>query len=363
MSVLDAAALSSGQPCTAGVVKWGDGLVVAGLGPRTWLERLPGGRGFYKLDLDAGTAQLLVVPNGATALSIAGSDMPIVLCRSQVGVQLLCSENGTWKPCPVPPSLQSSPEELQLAASGDSVVVLGSHTVHLLDDGRWTSVDLAPPPLPSGIVNARVPDHLLLVGHELHLGYDVGEWGGAIVSLHAPTGSWSSPRTPAVGTSPCDPVTSLVVGPDGDAWATTRMAHRGIRTGAVVRVHDNAVVPVVTVQRMLAGRPCDPVALDAEGQPVDLPGDGFCGIAFDELGRPHVLSPVGGVFRGDGEGSWMSMTPGWPGRLYATGLALSGDRAVITTSGSGVVLWDLSSGNARVVQLEAPVRADGGASD
>lgn len=46
------------------------------------------------------------------------------------------------------------------------------------------------------------------------------------------------------------------------------------------------------------------------------------------------------------------MTPGWPGRLYATGLAIGGDQAVITTSGNGVILWDLWSGDARVVQLE-----------
>lgn len=61
-----------------------------------------------------------------------------------------------------------------------------------------------------GLWAPRVPDHLLLVGHELYLGYDAGEWGGAIVSLHAPTGSWRSHRPRAVGMSRCDPVTSLV---------------------------------------------------------------------------------------------------------------------------------------------------------
>lgn len=54
------------------------------------------------------------------------------------------------------------------------------------------------------------------------------------------------------------------------------------------------------------------VATDKKGRPVDLPGEGFHGLAFDELGRPHVLTDRSGFFRQEGS-TWVGLTPGWPG--------------------------------------------------
>ena len=83
-----------------------------------------------------------------------------------------------------------------------------------------------------------------------------------------------------------------------------------------------------------------------------LPAQGFSDVAFDESGTLHVLTDFSGVFRHEGDGRWTPVTEQWPTPLAATGLRLRSGLAVVSTLANGVLLWDLSSGDVRMVPLE-----------
>jgi hypothetical protein len=83
-----------------------------------------------------------------------------------------------------------------------------------------------------------------------------------------------------------------------------------------------------------------------------LPAQGFSDLAFDEWGTLHVLTDSAGVFHHDSDGRWTPVTGQWPTPLAATGLRLRSGLAVVSTVANGVLLWDLLSGDVRMVPLE-----------
>lgn len=337
--------LVADQVRTTGLVSWGDEVVVLGQRPMTWSEPLGGRRQIYLVSLDQSSAAPLVLPPGLSGLSVASSDTPLALCRDEAGRLVLVEQrDGSWSSRPVPQMSGPPGDSLELAADEGSIVVLGYHAISRLRDGRWTSIDLLPPPLPPGLVSTLIPDHLLLVGDDLYLGYDCGEWGGAVLVLNVSTGAWRTPPVPDWG-----PVTGLAIGPDRKAWVTMGLAHLGTRAGALGVISADSFEARVTVGPDRE-EPRRSVAVDQDGRAVALPGDGFYGLAFDESGRLHVLTELSGVLRQDPNG-WALLTPAWPGEIGVNGLALHGRVAVISTAASGVLLWDLVSGKNRAVNL------------
>jgi len=288
----------------------------------------------YAIDLAAGAAHPLVLPGADEVLAITTQGpSAVALVKRGNGRLLLATASDRWIERPIPEPLRAATAPLTLAADAGSLVLLAADRLHRLRGTTWTSVAVGPHPreMRGG------PAHVLLAGDRLYLGWDSGEWGGALLVLDATTGQWSV--GPDVGT----PVHDIERAPDGTVWVATGLAHLGGRRGALHR-HDGTTWTTVAATSNAQHEP---------NHDWSLPPDSFQSIAFAADGTLHVLTGTLGIVRRNPSGTFYQRTRSWPASryLYVQALELEGDQAIVASSDAGVWLWDLAGGGIRRVVL------------
>ncbi len=192
------------------------------------------------------------------------------------------------------------------------------------------------PPPPQALARPGVPNHRLLAGGRLYMGFDHGEFGGGLWSVDIKTGEAEQVQFRG---GQGWPVRCLKASPDGRVWSVEGLVHGILRKGALhVGAGVNWELYCNSTEGEFANWDLPPASLDA--------------LAFDADGRLYVLSGSLGLARYD-DGTWTRLTPGWPEHFYVhTLLATPSGVAVVGTYDAGILLLDLRSGAIRRIALK-----------
>ena len=316
----DWASLPRNDAPSEGLVVW-DGAVVA----RT--------SELVRIDAKAGRAEPFTLPGCTRVVALSAGSPPAALCTSDAGVQVVLKSGDTLRAVPGPTALApAAVGGLLLAVDGEGVVVLSGTTAFVHEGADYRRLEVTVPKTPATMGG---PNHALLAGRTLYLGYDRGEWGGALVAVDLDAGS--SRLLP--GTTELElPVHDLLRAPDGRVHVVRGLAHLGLREGEL------AVIEAGTTRTLASTGQGD------AGSHWALPPADFDALAFDAAGHAYLSSGALGVLRLDGE-RWVRLTPSWPDHVYLRGLAIVGDTVFVGTYDAGVVVWDVSTGKATRVPL------------
>ncbi len=323
---LDEKLFKRGQPYVHRLVAW-DGRVVV------QADR------FYVLDLGRAVASPLDLPGTREVIDVTtwGKDRALALCRADGGLRLLVRHGTGWDELALPTKAHRAATPLTIRADRTGVVLLAGDVLFRWAAGVWESVQIRPPPLSHTLMQGRgvQPDHALLAGGRLYLGYDRGEWGGALLSLDVRTGRWEDID---LGDGGAWPVRDLRVGPGGQVWVAEGLAHLILAAGRLSSGDGKGWRTNYSLNRE---------GPDARGVPP-TPLDG---VAFDGEGRLVLLGGSVGLVRRKGPG-WRRLTPHWPEFAFVRGLHVTpAGLAVVGLTDGGVLLIDLKSGRARRVVL------------
>lgn len=317
----DPSGFARDQPHIVEMQRWNGGLVVQA-------------DAFYAIDLGAATASRLAPPDVEAVLAVATmGTTPVALCKRADGRVLLAREGEAWAPRTLPDELRTGQTAVTMAANDGGLVVLAPGKLHRLRGTTWTAVTVAAPPREMRGDAA----HVLLAGDLLYLGWDAGEWGGAVLVLDTRNGRWT------VGPDPGTPAHDIELDRDGKVWVATGLAHLGGLRGALFRQDDGAWTRVAATSN----------ARDAQIVSWSLPPDSFQSVAFDAEGRPNVLTGTLGIVRQIAAGTFHQRTRSWPASryLYVKALTFEGGTAVIASDDAGVWLWNLATDEIRRVAL------------
>jgi hypothetical protein len=223
-----------------------------------------------------------------------------------------------------------------LAADGDAAVVVGKDGIARAELNNEAAVWVPWPSKSDGFWG----QHSLLVGTNLFVGSDAGEFGGELNRIDIRTGESdkvfldTEPRLKLFGQGL--PIKSLVMRPDGKIWILEGLGHLTLREGRLHQLSDGI---------------CSLFCSSCDSQLVNwkLPPAIFKSLAFDSQGRPIVLTADFGLVRYE-NGAWTRLNPDWPGLLPVNKLLMSSDdEALIGAYRAGVVVLNLRSGRARRV--------------
>lgn len=312
-----------------GLVRWGSDVVALSTPPR-------------RLDLVAGTSEPVTVPGLDAVLAVGGEAPRHALGRQGTTLRLLREKGSTWESVELPPKLKAARGEVSavIGASGAQVAV------------SWVEVGPKPAPTVTATFAASSagawvehalerqasgsPTRLVFAQGRWLLAYARGEWGGGLWAA-------SAKGVHRVGAAGGLPVVGVVPLADGRVLVGEGLAHlRGARGAVGIVAADGRWEVLAQSDRFEPAR----------RKSWQIEPDSVEGVDLDAQGRPIVFTGSQGIFRLDA-GALESVTPGWPaGRhVYGRGLVVVGDRAVIATFDSGVLMWKLGTSEVRRIAI------------
>ena len=316
--------LQQDQPRIHRLFAWGDQLIVHA-------------DGFYALDIARARLERVTLPGSVSILDLAAIDArrAAILSRDASGLYLLQGSLQSAARIEVSEALRHSQKVLRVFASSATVGVWGGDTLFIERGGHnvFRALQLPVSPvsmggLPLSMSEPLASDPVLVTDSTLFVGYDRGEWGGALFSTNLSTGQVES-----LGIK--FPVTDLKIDPAGRLWLTGGLAHGCRRSGYVWRRADRVWSTILATDNHCRENVSEGLA------PWPLPVDPIESIAFDRAGVPYVLSGRLGVVRYDA-GAWTPVAPFWPSQepVAVRGLQILSDSTfVIATRDGGVLLW------------------------
>jgi hypothetical protein len=266
---------------------------------------------FYRIDVDEEKAVRIDLPGFDLISQLAMRGTTPVALGTKGGGRLLKLRVGKlWRDLPLPDGFADVAAPVLLAADDTTILLWNRAGAAWSGDGReWRRLSF--PRLREGM-----PDHLLLRGDQVFLGYDRGEWGGPLLVADLENGTHEVIDSEY-------PVRQLSVDAKGRVWAVQGLSH--VRPGqGILRVLENGAWTVFAHVPAL-NWPLPPMSFDA----MDV----------DAEGHPWVLGSRVGVARWDGK-AWSMATGEWP-RHPGSGLRLhNATVALIAMGDRGVALWD-----------------------
>ncbi len=310
-------------------MRWGGKIVV-----RTQPPRL--------LDLSAGSTKPVALAGADLVEGVATwQQRPIALATKAEERFILVEEAGAIRRVELPRALRAAktsatPQPTPLLAASDAVIALQLRDkLHAYDGARWSEVTItgiAESPATLGLL----ANDALLHGGTLYLGFDRGEWGGALYAVDPATGKATKQPGPDL------PVRDLAVDPKGDLWAVRGLAHLGLRDGDLRVLRQGKWRIVAATDPGGPSRGWDVIA--------ETP---FDAVTFHAAGDPLLLSGSRGILRKSSGQTWQSALQGWPSDfVYLNDLEIEGSLAVIATADAGVLLVELGTSTGRRVALK-----------
>lgn len=317
------------QPCIDQILWW-DGRIVVHAG------------GFYEIDVKGLRVKPFSLPGVKEVVSLSSSarGRNVALCEGDKGPSLFESENGKLQELAMPKDFGTKAEGYIVAVDEKSACLASNVVSYLLDDGKWSKRELPDMDLRTKIrFNLHrgpdwPPDHYVLSGDHLFIGYDNGEWGGGFCSIDVRKGEIDYEAKGQGDQIRHTPVSSFRKDKQGRLWAVVAVKHM---------VHDGTLAVRDEMGWRIFAANSEYGPADERAQDWNLPPANYADVAFDSEDRPYLLTDQLGVVRFD-KGKWTHLTRSWKCYVGCFGLLLAPDnKAVIATNDAGVVIWDLET--------------------
>jgi hypothetical protein len=263
-------------------------------------------------------------------------DVPLLLRGDDEGeLRLYEGRDGTWSESALPKTRFARLHDLSIAKSDGAVAVYAYECVLVREAGAWRELVFEEPPgridrkryndswaharrgWRRNFIGLPKPEHLVVAGDRLWLGFDFGEWGGSLLELDLATGRW---MLPPVGESQL-PVSDLEVDRSSRLWCVRGIGHLTMLRGGLW-LHDeeqwvevcstegtNSIPSVVDADGMLVVDRAQPRPLGDNRGDWNLPAGAFESMAFDEWDRAYLLARRVGLVRRDVGTGWSVLTP------------------------------------------------------
>lgn len=327
---MDATLFSRDQKTVNGIAPWREGAVT---------RSSP----FMLVDAAKRSSSPLVI-DGCSAIFDVASDggTDLALCARDGGAVGVVQRSATKTNVVVVPELRAEVAgkvALRVASDRDTLVVWEPARLHVRrGESAFTTVSVAP------LANAPrgVPIHSAVTRGRLYLGYASGEWGGALVSIDLASGA---SRIEDAGDMTGQPVTQIARDASGSLWVTRGQSHLGANAGSLY------VLDASGGFRLVAGSPGKWAATKTEKREWNLPETAFDGVAFDREGRLYMTCGNLGLVRRETTGGFVQLTSAWPKFVYVEGLVMHEDTALIATYDSGVIAFDVKTGQSARILL------------
>lgn len=317
--------LQRDQPRINRLFRWGDRLLVQA-------------DAFYELNVASARVERLRLPGDPHVMDLAPIDRSraVILSRDARGLYLVVGDLSSVTRRELPEAIRHSFGRARVFGSPGALGVWGGDKLYIERDARRRFRTLE---LPYRFGEPTASDPLLVSGSRLLVGYDRGEWGGALFAVDLETAH-------AEALNVTFPLKDLRLDGLGRLWVAGGVEHLAVREGYLWRLEGNTWTTLLEMHSLR--------------KPEVSPGTGWSygpavlsAVAFDQAGVPHVLTEQFGVVRYEG-GVWTQTTTFWPteGRTPVRGLEITSDSTiVIATWDAGILLWKRGERQVRRVTL------------
>lgn len=346
------------QPATK-VEQWGNSWLVTS---SRALGRDKHHRRFLELDLANQAAKEVLPPDGGEifAVTTGANGQQLALVRQSSMILLMTRREGEWHPIEIPKELAMSHAKFFLVTSDDNnLLILAEQVLWHRLDGEWRRVSLPTSGGPEKLPNSS--DHLALAGNKLYIGFNRGEWGGAVAALDLVKHTWV-PTSTSTRFDDGLPVHGFKRDRSGDLWVVEGLAHLRQWNGSLRVLRKDQWVQFARTSGKFSAE--KDKWLDERTVNWSFPATDFIDLDFDKDGRPYVLTPYLGILRHE-DGSWQRMTNQWPDFSYRDadlggivtntprGLVVVDDHtAIIAANATGVLVWDIKSDKATRIPIK-----------
>lgn len=287
----------------------------------------------YTVDSTSAHMEPLMLAGDPTIVDYARSPSRLAILARRSDALFVIDWRGrrgmTSHPLPPKSVAPGDAQALRIAADDASIVVLAPGKaegaartsarvvrVMRLNGDAWSVRDV-PLPKDTPAAIALPADEALLTKDALYLGWAHGDAKGLRWLPSGASSQWTSDEAHASRAT-----YRLRAEIDGTAWAIVAGAAPG--EARVVETLTDKGWRVMDAPRGDAG--------------AAMPHD-YESLAFDDGGRPYLLSPAAGVLRGQEDGSWKSWSPWWPAEaLCARDLFLYGTTTVVASCSLGALM-------------------------
>ena len=190
---------------------------------------------------------------GLSPLKIAGCNVIRSIAESAQDVFVFCS-NGQhpvllstakntmfgWKTRELPTGLQVEDDSLITALNSHVALLSSDYLYWLTSNGGWSRM---PFHHPSSVKIKVPPQHILLTNRGLFVGYDAGEFGGALIFIPIQPNS-PNPLGPSQLLSSMN-VNAIAQDRTGAVWVAGGLAHLGMKRADLVRIKEGTVETIL----------------------------------------------------------------------------------------------------------------------
>jgi len=231
------------QPLLKSIRLWNSEIVVESEEYEEASERWISQYQYYAVDSKKGLYPLKIASCNAIR-SIAESAQDVfALCGNGQHPVLLSTAKNTmsgWKTRELPTGLQVE-DNLLLTAFNSHLALLSSDYLYwLTSNGGWSKM---PFHHPSSVEIKVPPQHFLLTNRGQFVGYDAGEFGGALIFIPIQPNS-PNPLGPSQLLSSMN-VNAIVQDRTGAVWVAGGLAHLGMKRADLVRIKEGTVETIL----------------------------------------------------------------------------------------------------------------------
>jgi hypothetical protein len=205
----------------------------------------------------------------------------VLVCGDGRVSRIFRLEEGSWKP--ISDALPGG--DFRIAVDHERIAAVADDTVFLISGLSGRTVLTAHFKVGA---SHHAPSALILQGHAVVLGYDLGEFGGGLYRLELDPPSGSAKLLTSGN------IRSMKATPSGQIWVADGLAHMTMERGALYRLDGDRVETVASISgSMMSGDEWK--VLEKSGIPFPGVTD-LSGLTLDRSDQPVVAFPEFGVF-------------------------------------------------------------------
>jgi len=197
---------------------------------------------FLELNVEKKIIQPFVLKDSYKPITLAGKGdgSGLALCRAGKGLKLFSSNKQVVREMLLPEAAKSDKGPYVVLGDKVSIFLAIGGSYYVGGERGWSKLAVDPPDKLKMLSISKYQKELLPAQHQIlyknqaYFGYDIGEFGGGLISLDLRGAKWvyldqSLSRLPGSAHT----ITNLQADRAGNLWAVAGLAHLGIQEGAL----------------------------------------------------------------------------------------------------------------------------------